>query len=165
MCLREDAAKRRAPETGRSRGRDKSMSRGFKAAIGLIAILVMAVLITPVITVTVDGHGYARNRTQAILQSVAAASRAYNAEYGHWPATTADLTNNGRRIIFIEWLPSQEWKDGWDHPIRYIPYGKDEGYGTVISLGEDGKEGGTGMNADLECLFPPQGRQGREPLP
>ena len=129
------------------------MSRGFKVTIGLFIIIALGVLITPVFEGSYDGHGYSRIKTLAILNNVAVASKSFYDEYERWPTTTADFTNNERHILFLEWLPSKEWQDGWDHPLLYIPYNKEHRYGAVISLGEDGKEGGKEMSEDLEVRF------------
>ena len=78
-----------------------------------------------------------RSKTQAIITLIRMCSRNFYTEYGNWPISLVDFTNNPRKILFIQW-PASGSKDGWGNPIVYIPFDSNRGYGSVSSMGETG---------------------------
>lgn len=130
------------------------MSRGFKIVLGLIGAVVLATIFVLPITYEKDGKGDVRAKTQTELYAIVCASQAYFAEYSSWPASLTNMmsTGNPRKISFIEPDPSVEL-DGWRRPVLYRPHDAKLGYGSVLSLGQDGKPGGTGNDADVEIRF------------
>lgn len=130
------------------------MSLGFKIALGLIgAVVVTAIIVLP-ITYEKDGKGYVRVKTQTELYAIVCASQAYFAEYGSWPTSLTNMMSGGnaRNLIFIE-PDSLGNFDGWRRPLLYRPHDAKLGYGSVLSLGRDGKPGGTRDDADIEVRF------------
>ena len=69
------------------------------------------------------------------MQQVMAKLDAFYADNAHYPAQLADL-------------PGGEDKDAWGNPLVYKQPGLGADY-DLISLGEDNKEGGDGLNADI----------------
>lgn len=128
------------------------MSRGFKITFGTVAVVALAAIVVPPLTNVRDGRGYARARTRATLRSVATASRFYHQEYGRWPVAVTDFTNNPRKLIFLELGPDGV-PDGWRRPVQYRPFDSAQGYGSVSSLGKDGRTGGIGADEDMEIRF------------
>jgi hypothetical protein len=89
--------------------------------------------------------------TEYRLRVVALGSIVFRNEYETWPGSIAALLGeNPRQIQFI--LP-EDTRDLWGHLIIYIPFDEVAGYGAVMSLGEDGRPGGLGPDADLEVRF------------
>lgn len=127
------------------------MSRGFIITLGIIGAVVLAAVFPVFINVR-DGKGHASIKTVVELKNIAIASQLYFQEYGRWPTSFGDFTNNPQKIIFME-FEEPLVLDGWKRPILYRPYDTNLGYGSVISLGKDGKPGGTGSDADLEIQF------------
>ena len=128
------------------------MSPGFKIALGAIGLVVLAAIFVPPFINVRDGKGYPRAKTRSDLRCIVSASQAYYEEYGRWPSALADLTNNPRKILFLEPGPDAIL-DGWRRPMLYQPFDKRLGYGSVLSLGKDGRHGGTGADEDLEIRF------------
>jgi hypothetical protein len=120
------------------------MSRGFKITLALIGAVVLAAIVVQPIFHRKDGPGFAAARTHAELRAIANASRAYFEEYGTWPTSFGDLTINPKKIIFVESAPFSV-VDGWNRPVVYQPYDAKLGYGSVLSLGKDGKPGRQGL--------------------
>jgi hypothetical protein len=94
-----------------------------------------------------------RAKTQAILWSLVTAARSYYIEYQQWPKSLSDLTDNPKKMPFIDWASGEENKGGWGHPVIYVPFDESVGYGSVISYGRDGKLGGRGTDEDIEVRF------------
>ena len=132
-----------------------AMSRGFKITLGIIVVVVFAVILVPPVVHLKDG-GNSRSRTEVELHTIANASQQYFQEYGRWPTSLTNMigTGNPRKLVFLESDPTLGM-DGWKHPMLYRPYDPKLGYGSVLSLGRDGKPGGTGDDADLEVRFSP----------
>lgn len=99
------------------------------------------------------GEGGALAETKMIVNSIAAGSEAFQAEYGYWPRTKEDLLHNERGMTFVVLRQGWEWVDAWGHPIIYTPFDQEQGYGSVLSYGRDGRPGGQTQNADVEQRF------------
>jgi hypothetical protein len=95
------------------------------------------------------------DRTESDLKSISWASQSFHVEYGIWPKTLSDLTNNPGNLQFISFDGQRGATDAWDRVYIYQPFDAAKGYGAVISYGRDGKPGGTGADADLEVRFGP----------
>jgi hypothetical protein len=94
------------------------------------------------------------NLTSLHMDEIGAASEWYNRTYGMWPTGLIQLSaqHNDQHIDFL--VPDHNaTNDGWGRPILYRPFDPALGYGTTLSLGRDGKPGGTGKNADIEQRF------------
>ena len=126
------------------------MSKGF--VIALVILLAAAILISRGMTTTNDGRNYKLLETRAELEQIALGSRTYFRDYGTWPKSMDDLTNNPKRIRYAN-LDVANITDAWGNPVQYHPYDDSLGYGSVVSLGADGKSGGFGRNKDIEIHF------------
>jgi len=88
------------------------------------------------------------------LSQVTQASKFYHIAYVLWPTGFAELyaEHNSNHVAF---LPPGErtTNDAWRHPLLYRPFDPALGYGTVVSMGRDGKSGGVGEDADIEDRF------------
>lgn len=112
---------------------------GFIIAAGMA----VAIAIIPSMCRHVDGI----SATDHLLTSVVVASRQYRTEFGNWPSSLNDLTNNAKRVIFIDW-GKRGPVDPWGQRLVYMPFNQKEGCGLVISWGADGKPGGTRQDRD-----------------
>ncbi len=90
--------------------------------------------------------------TRLLLNNVGEACRSYLAEYRELPASLADLDHNRKNLVFMYWGKSGT-NDSWGNPLRFKPYDASLGYGSVISCGRDGRQGGKGPDADIEVRF------------
>jgi hypothetical protein len=133
-------------------GAEKNMTRGFKITLAILGCVVVVILIQPIPHCIIDRNAVASASTRAELESIACASKAYFRIYGHWPLTLSALTNNPQQVVFVE-FQTPEVADGWGRSVLYRPYDVTLGYGSVMSLGKDGKRGGTGHDKDLEAQF------------
>jgi hypothetical protein len=85
--------------------------------------------------------------TDHLLKSVLVASKAFKIEFGNWPSSMGDLTNNAKGILFMD-SDSRGPVDAWGHRIVYMPFNQQEGFGLAISWGADGKPGGVKQDRD-----------------
>jgi len=70
---------------------------------------------------------------------VSQASESYHIVYGSWPTGFAELyaEYNSNHFAFLpDWRTTN---DAWGRPLDYKPFAPGLGYGTVVSLGRDGK--------------------------
>ncbi len=86
--------------------------------------------------------------TYTRLMYLAGGCDKYQAQYGKWPDSLAQL-QSGRPELVDPWD-----KDAWGREVVLVPYDKSLGYGEVVSYGSDGKVSGTGANRDLLVRFP-----------
>lgn len=85
--------------------------------------------------------------TDHLLKCVLVASRQYKSEFGSWPASFTDLTNNVKGLVFIEW-GNRGPVDPWGNKIIYLPFNQEAGCGLTVSWGADGKPRGTKQDRD-----------------
>jgi hypothetical protein len=79
---------------------------------------------------------------------VASGCDEYQAKYGNFPASLAEL-HTLREDLSEPWT-----QDAWERHLIISPYNKSLGYGRIISYGRDGKPGGNDNDKDLEVRFP-----------
>ncbi len=115
-----------------------------------IALLLFALVLWPTGSLDPNPTGTTRTRLLNITQ----ASQSYHHAYGVWPAGLAALSPE-HNSLHIAFLPSGKstTKDAWGRPLLYKPFDPALGYGTVMSLGRDGKPGGEGNDGDMEERF------------
>lgn len=85
--------------------------------------------------------------TNIRLGSVASASVKFQLTYGSWPTGFAQFypDNNHLHIAFLH-RSSWATNDAWGHALLYRPFDSTVGYGSVVSVGRDGRR-------DLEERF------------
>ena len=75
----------------------------------------------------------------------------FSGAVGHWPVSLRELESNSAKINFIV---AANFNDPWSRPYIFVPYHSATGFGRIVTLGRDGKPGGTGLDADIERRFP-----------
>lgn len=129
-------------------------SRGFKGfLVGVVSIWIAWFFLFPMVQqILIGRRGAHIARAHAELGGVRVASQVYFREYGVWPQSLDELTNNTRNLLFIQWYRGKPI-DPWGHAYQYSPFDEKRGWGAVLTLGRDGKPGGEGQNADIEVRF------------
>lgn len=92
-------------------------------------------------------------RTEMRLRAIARASTEYFFRYRQWPADLDKITFNGQGKRLYYQIDASRIRDGWGRRLIYSPFNGNVGYGSIKSLGRDGKLGGGGLDEDLELRF------------
>lgn len=117
------------------------------AAFSLVEVMIVVVIIGLMATiVTYATTGYLekakKQKAKADLATLAGAVDSYYLHNGRFPTN-----QEGLKVLapeFIKALPN----DPWGHPYQYVSPGKTGPY-DIVSYGGDGREGGTGSDADI----------------
>ena len=91
-------------------------------------------------------------RATAQLATYQTAITIFKAKVGRWPTSLGELRSNAINTVFINGPPDDG--DPWSRLYIFVPYNSATGYGRILTLGRDGKPGGTGADADIERRFP-----------
>lgn len=124
--------------------------RGF-SLIELTLVLALIGLLAGIVTISTRSillRGK-QNAARAEISTICQALETYYTAFGRYPTNEeglAVLTQKSDK--FPEPLLPQVPTDPWEHPYQYVQPGTHEAY-EVTSLGADGREGGTGANADI----------------
>lgn len=101
-----------------------------------------------------DGSGANPFSNLAIMNYVAGGVVAYKSSFGEWPSFLWEVAAPPRDQPLLTDRPSDGvFRDAWGNPIIYLPYDPKSGYGKILSLGRDCRNGGEGHDADLEVRF------------
>ena len=113
--------------------------RAFSLIEVMVVIVILGLLATAVV-LSVDGYlDRAKiNRAKSDISTIVSAIEIYKLNNGHVPRMDEGLDK----------LPLKTRKDPWGRKYEYRTPGATEPY-EVFSLGADGAEGGTGINADI----------------
>jgi general secretion pathway protein G len=129
--------------------------RGF-TLIELLVVIVIIGLLASLIAPTLFGKlEEAKVKTaKAQLAMIATALDAFKLDVGRYPTTQEGLKvlwqNPGNIPNWHgKYLPKPIKKDPWGHPYYYRCPGKNGEPYELMSLGADGKLGGTGKNKDI----------------
>lgn len=115
-------------------------NRGFTLIEMMVVVVLIGIVATVVAVNVADKPGTARARlTAAQIKILKGDMELFKADHNRYPETLQELVPRYR-----DELP----KDGWERPYVYRVPGLRGPY-DIVSLGEDGKEGGEGLNADL----------------
>jgi hypothetical protein len=112
--------------------------------IGLPTVCALAFLLIKFM----DDPFFRTARTMGRLERIGTASQEYFDSYGKWPENLLSLTSEQRWAGLIT-------NDAWGNTILYHPYQTNRGYGSLVTYGSDGIQGGTGKNADGAFYFGP----------
>jgi general secretion pathway protein G len=122
--------------------------RGFtliEVMIVVVIIGMMAALVTYATT------GYVtrakKQRARSDLATYSGAVDAYYLAKGGYPTN-----DDGLRVLVPEFIKVLQ-NDPWGHPYQYLCPGKDHPY-DVVCYGADGREGGSGADADMSNWDP-----------
>lgn len=117
--------------------------RGF-SLIEIMIVVVIIGLMAMLVTVATTGYIERAKHTRA-RSDIAAYSGAVDAFYlahGYYPSN-----QEGLKVLAPEFIKVIQ-NDPWGHPYQYVQPGKGGPY-DIICYGADGKEGGSGTDADL----------------
>ena len=133
--------------------------RRDRAAFSLIeftAVLALIALLAGIATVSVRHHMIKgkQNAARGEIANIRSAVESFYIANGRYPTNEEGLaaltqTNDRSPEPLLTRLPT----DPWSHPYVYNQPGRTEPY-EIISLGADGREGGTGGDADLSSSDP-----------
>jgi len=112
-------------------------------------VFVLAILLLFGVAFVRDPY-FAVWRSQNTVKALAKASLMYYEQYQKWPASLTNIvyTGAGERARFQ--VGSAQIRDAWGRYIIYEPFDKAKGYGSVKSLGSDGKGD---LGEELEVRF------------
>jgi general secretion pathway protein G len=116
-----------------------------------MVVLVLIGLLASVVTLNVRGY-MTKGRQEAARGEVATICQAVETFYtlsGRYPTSEEGIAILTRRSEQLsEPLLKQVPQDPWGRPYQYVQPGRSEPY-EVVCLGADGREGGSGADADI----------------
>jgi len=118
-----------------------------RRAFSLIEIMIVVVIIglmAGVVTLATTGY-LERAKKERARSDIATYSTALDSFYlqkGRFPDT-----QEGLKVLVPDYVKAIT-TDPWGHPYQYLKPGKSTPY-EIISYGADGREGGTGSDADI----------------
>ena len=123
---------------------------GF-SLIEFTAVLALMALLAGIVSVSVH-HLLVKGKQDAAKAQIANLSAAVNqffTETGHYPTNDEGLAVLTRKSDKVpDPLIPQVPADPWDHPYEYLCPGPTQPF-EIKTLGADGREGGTGGDADI----------------
>jgi len=138
------------------------MKKAFTLMELMIVIIILGLLAALVMPNLIGKSEQAKQKLVCIqMRSIADALNSFKLDNGNYPDTDEGLealVKNPDPAKYPNYSPGGYFenkivpKDPWGHPYVYVK--NDEGF-NIISLGADGKEGGTGENKDItynECI-------------
>jgi len=166
MCNRRFQARRsagrdshRSQASGIGRGHGMiSLAAGPQPQRGftLIEIILVLVLIGGIVAFAASrilggGDRAKVNLAKAQVQTMAEKIQQFDMDTGNLPASLDDLvTAPGNATGWLgPYAKAGELKDPWNHPFQYTVPGDGQPF-DLVSLGKDGKPGGTSVDADIK---------------
>jgi general secretion pathway protein G len=122
--------------------------RGWRRhAFSLIEVMIVVVIIgimAGVVTYATTGYldKAKRQRARSDIATYSGAIDYFYSVTGHYPDN-----QEGLKVLMPEYIKMVQ-NDPWGHPYQYVQPGKGGPY-DLISYGADGREGGTGADADI----------------
>jgi general secretion pathway protein G len=121
--------------------------RFSRKAFSLVEVMIVIVIIGLMAgLVTYATTGYLerakKQRARSDVATYAGAVDSYYLAHGFYPDN-----REGLRALAPEFIKVLQ-NDPWGHPYQYVQPGKDHPY-DIICYGADGKEGGSGADADI----------------
>jgi general secretion pathway protein G len=115
-------------------------------AFSLVEIMVVIVIIgilAGAVAWNVTGHtaDARKNRARSDIATIVEAVELYRLENGRYPSNTEGLSELDVKQHTLE--------DPWGRRYRYNKPGQNDAPFEVFTLGQDGREGGTGVNSDI----------------
>ena len=118
-----------------------------RRAFSLIEIMIVVVIIglmAGVVTLATTGYleRAKKERARSDIATYTTALDSYYLQKGRFPDT-----QEGLKVLVPDFVKAIT-TDPWGHPYQYLKPGKSTPY-EIISYGADGREGGTGSDADI----------------
>jgi len=133
------------PAFAGTRSRWRKRERGFTLVELMVVLVIIGLLATIVIiNVMPAADRAATTKARADIATLEQGIEMYRLDNQRYPTSEEGL----QALVagqFIRRLPN----DPWNRPYAYAAPGRDGRPFTVASLGADGREGGTGENADI----------------
>lgn len=130
-------------------------AHGF-TLLELMVVMFILVLLAGVVTVMVTNRIDDANHAKAVadIESIGNAIDTYHLQNGVFPTTLNDLYTQPTGVDLPNWNGPYVKKpvpnDPWNRPYIYVVPGDHNPTSyDLYSLGKDGKEGGTGVDADI----------------
>ena len=130
--------------------------RRAQGGFSLIEIILVVVLIGGIVafaaTRILGGGDRAKvNLAKAQVQTMAEKIQQFDMDTGNLPGSLDDLvTAPGDATGWLgPYAKAAELKDPWNHPFQYTVPGEGQSF-DLVSLGKDGKPGGTSVDADIK---------------
>ena len=130
--------------------------RSAQSGFSLIEIILVVVLIGGIVAFAASrilggGDRAKANLAKAQVQTMAEKIQQYDMDTGNLPTSLDDLvTAPGSATGWLgPYAKAAELKDPWNHPFQYTVPGDGQPF-DLISLGKDGKPGGTSVDADIK---------------
>ena len=135
---------RRSAEHGFTPSR-RSAEHGFTLVELMVVLLIIGLLATVVIINVMPAAEHAKTTTaQASVRTLEQAIDMYYLDNRHYPTTQEGL----QALLAGSYLRRLE-NDPWGHPFRYKSPGDGRRPYEIASWGADGREGGSGDDADI----------------
>ncbi len=134
----------------------RSVSRSAQRGFSLIEIILVVVLIGGIVafaaTRILGGGDRAKvSLAKAQVQTMAEKVQQYEMDTGTLPNSLDELvTQPGSATGWLgPYAKAAEMKDPWNHPFEFTVPGDGQPF-DLVSLGKDGKPGGTSVDADIK---------------
>ena len=129
------------------------VARTAQAGFSLIEIIIVVVLIGGIVafaaTRILGGGDRAKvNLAQAQVQTLAEKVQQYEADTGALHDSLNQLVTSDASGWLGPYAKTAELNDPWNHPFEYKVPGENKPF-DLMSLGKDGKAGGTSVDADI----------------
>ncbi len=128
---------------------NKQHERGFTLLEIMVVLVIIGVLAAMVAPRFIERADEAKvDSTKAQIQAISQALKLYRLQHGSYPSSSEGIQalvnadKNGKR--YLDSLP----KDAWGNPFVYLSPGV-HGDFDILSYGADGKQGGSGFDADI----------------
>jgi general secretion pathway protein G len=126
---------------------NRSKRNECRRAFSLIEIMIVVVIIglmAGVVTLATTGYleRAKKERARSDIATYSTAIDSYYLQKGKYPET-----QEGLKVLVPDFVKAIT-ADPWGHPYQYLKPGKSTPY-EIISYGADGREGGSGADADI----------------
>lgn len=126
--------------------------RGFTMVEIIVVVIIIAVLATLIGPRFFGEVGKAKNSvTQQKIKVIEQAVEKFYYEYNRFPSALNELVERPADVEEANWNPmlkAKDMVDPWGRPFMYTYPGQHDKF-DLSSLGADGREGGTGEDADV----------------
>jgi general secretion pathway protein G len=130
-----------------------SNNRGFTLIEMMVVVLIIGIVAAVVCVSIGEKPGEAKARlTRVAIAKLKGEIQLFKVDQNRYPESLEDLVHRPAYVDVRKW-PEHGYLeelplDGWERPFHYAVPGV-RGPFDLVSWGEDGKEGGIGVNADL----------------